>query len=58
MKVVSEKQKKALERIVKNAERDDRAHATEILNCVDRGVVPAPTAIEWFVEWIRTPEAR
>ncbi len=58
VKVVSEKQKKSLERIADSDRPDEREHAKEILNCVDRGVVPAPSAVEWFVEWLRTPEAR
>lgn len=53
MNIVSSKQKAALKRI---AAGDDVAakHALEILNCVDHGVVPPPSAVEWFVEWIRT----
>lgn len=53
MNIVSAKQRAALKRI---AEGDGVAakRAGEILNCVDRGVVPPPEAVEWFVEWIRT----
>lgn len=58
MKIVSNKQKQALKRIADSDRPEEREHATEILNCVDKGVVPAPSSVEWLVEWLRTPEAR
>lgn len=56
MNIVSAKQRAALKRIAAG-EGVAAKRAGEILNCVDRGVVPPPEAVEWFVEWIRTRAA-
>ena len=53
MNIVSSKQKAALRRLVET--NDPQApHASEILECVDRGLMPSPEAVEWLIEWIRS----
>ena len=53
MNIVSSKQKAALKSLAVGSGFEARS-ALAILNCVDHGVVPAPEAVEWFVEWLRT----
>lgn len=52
MNIVSSKQKTELKRLIENGD-PQASHATEILECVDKGIAPPPEAIEWFIGWLR-----
>jgi cellulose synthase/poly-beta-1,6-N-acetylglucosamine synthase-like glycosyltransferase len=49
MNIVSSKQKAELKLLAAGG----NMHAAQILECLDKGVVPPPEAIDWLIRWFR-----